>query len=70
MKPAGPVTQPSRLLGSCSETIVRISSTTTRTSPDESIGTKICAASPSSDTIGGETPSCTPSMPAISSLRV
>ena len=41
-----------------------------RTSPDASIGTKICAASPSSETIGGETPSCTPSTPAMSSASV
>ena len=40
------------------------------TSPVESIGTKICAASPSSEGIGGETPSCTPSTPAMSSASV
>ena len=50
MKPAGPVTQPSRPSGSC--LVDRACGSPRRwrrTSPDESIGTKICAASPSSD---------------------
>ena len=69
VNPAGPVTQPCMPSDRSASMRSRISSTVSRTSPDESIGTKICAASSSSDTIGGETPSTTPGRSAISSER-
>ncbi len=70
VNPAGPVTHPSKPAGRSSDRTVLISPTVSATSPEESIGTKIWAASPSSETMGGEMPSCTPSRPAISSATV
>ena len=70
VKPAGPVTQASTPPGASLATTSRTSSTTSRTSPELSMGTKICAACPSAETTGGEASPATPSMAAISVANV
>ncbi len=68
VKPAGPVTQASNPLGRSSAIAARTASTVSPTSPEVSIGTNSCTASPSSDGMPGDT-SPTPSTSPIAAAR-
>ncbi|MDR6098188.1 hypothetical protein QE454_001807 [Microbacterium sp. SORGH_AS454] len=63
------MTHASTPAGTPAATVSRTCSTTSRTSPGLSIGTKICAARPSSETTGGEASPDTPSTAATSVAR-